>query len=59
MRIREFAWHIILHNIKRRIKLGNEREKQSFIFLVVGIYLILDNTRLGKVLLTDFSLIKN
>ena len=42
MKQREFAWHIILYNIKRKIKIGRDTETQSFIFLSIQIYLTPD-----------------
>ena len=35
MREREFGWQVILYNIKRRIKLSNGKEVQTFFYLIV------------------------
>ena len=35
MKMREFAWHVILYNIKRRVKMQKVSDEQTFIFLVV------------------------
>jgi len=42
MKQREFAWHIILYNIKRKIKVKKDAEVQSFIFLSIRIYVTPD-----------------
>lgn len=44
MRERELGWHIILYNIKRKIKISKEKEIQTFIFLEIKIYFIWDNS---------------
>jgi len=40
MRERELGWHIILYNIKRKIKVSSDKEVQLFIFLRIEIYSI-------------------
>ena len=52
MKKREFAWHIILFNIKKKIRVNN-KDKQTLIFLSVWIYVIPDNAWLEKVLKTQ------
>jgi len=37
MREREFGWQVIFYNIKRRIKLSNEKEIQTFFYLTIFI----------------------
>lgn len=42
MKQREFAWHIVLYNIKKKIRANSKLDKQTLIFLAVRIYLIPD-----------------
>jgi hypothetical protein len=42
MKKREFAWQVILYNIKRKIKLSSSKNIQSFIFCSVQIYIFPD-----------------
>ena len=42
MKQREFGWHIILYNIKRKIKVSPEGEAQTFIFYLIEIYVFPD-----------------
>ena len=35
MKQREFGWHVILYNIKRKIKLSNGEINQTFFYLIV------------------------
>jgi len=35
MKQREFGWHVVLHNIKRKILLGESLEKQEILFLLI------------------------
>ena len=46
MKEREFGWHIILYNLKRKIKLSSE-ETQSFIFLSIQIFVFPDKAEPG------------
>ena len=46
MRERELGWHIILYNLKRKIKVSKDKEIQTFIFLEMKIYFIWDNTEI-------------
>ena len=39
MKQREFGWHMILYNIKRKIKITKERETQTFFYLIIIICL--------------------
>ena len=39
MKMREFAWHVILYNINRKIKTKKVLDKQTFIFLIVRVEL--------------------
>ena len=43
MREREFGWHIILYNIKRKIKISS-KNKQIFIFLIIQIFVFPDRS---------------
>ncbi len=45
MKQREFAWHIILFNIKKKIRANSSDDRQTLIFLAVVIYLIPDNAQ--------------
>ena len=47
MRERELGWHIIVYNIKRKIKVSSSGGIQSFIFLNLKIYFIWDNPLLN------------
>lgn len=40
MRERELGWHIVLYNIKRKIKISSDEEIQTFIFFQIEIYSI-------------------
>ena len=40
MKKREFGWHIILYNIKRKIKVSSLKNSQTFIFFQIEIYSI-------------------
>jgi len=42
MRERELGWHIILYNLKRKIKVSKDKEIQTFIFFKLKIYFIWD-----------------
>ena len=42
MKKREFGWHVILYNIKRKIKVSSNGEKQTFIFWLIEIYVFPD-----------------
>jgi hypothetical protein len=42
MKKREFGWHVILYNIKRKIKVSSDGENQTFIFWLIEIYIIPD-----------------
>jgi hypothetical protein len=42
MKQREFGWHVILYNIKRKINVSSGGEKQTFIFWLIGIYVFPD-----------------
>lgn len=42
MKKREFGWHVILYNIKRKIKVSSNEEKQTFIFWLIKIYVFPD-----------------
>ena len=53
MRERELGWHIILYNIKRKIKANKDGEVQAFLFLQIGIYLFWDNASKAKDLKTS------
>jgi len=44
MRERELGWHIIVYNIKRKIKVSSSGEIQTFIFLNLKIYFIWDKS---------------
>ena len=43
MRERELSWHIILYNIKRKIKLHREGEVQTFLFFQFRFFVFWDN----------------
>ena len=43
MKHRELAWHVLVYNLKRTIRDDNDQEKQSIIFLVIEIEVIIDN----------------
>jgi len=45
MKQREFAWHMVLYNINRRITLSSEPEIQKTIFLSIWIWAIPDGAR--------------
>ena len=38
MREREFGWQVVLYNIRRKIKLSNGKETQTFFYLIVILY---------------------
>ena len=42
MKKREFGWHVILYNLKRKIKISRDREIQTFIFWLIKIYVFPD-----------------
>jgi len=42
MRERELGWHIILYNIKRKLKTNKSAKSQTFLFLQIRIYFIWD-----------------
>ena len=42
MKKREFGWHVILYNIKRKIKVSSNGETQTFIFWLIEIYVFPD-----------------
>ena len=42
MKQREFGWHVILYNIKRKIKVSSLKINQTFIFLDLKIYVFWD-----------------
>ena len=42
MKKREFGWHVILYNMKRKIKVSSGGEKQTFIFWLIEIYVFPD-----------------
>jgi hypothetical protein len=42
MKKKEFAWHVILYNIRRKIALNSDGETQSIIFLVIWFWVIPD-----------------
>jgi len=48
MKQREFAWHVILYNIKRKIRNKKSGETQSIIFLAVQIYVMPDSAKITK-----------
>src|SRR3989344_3386844 len=50
MKQREFGWHMIVYNIKRKIKLSSSGEIQSFIFWSVKIFVFPDRAYLGYLL---------
>ena len=50
MRERELGWHIILYNIKRKIKVSKDKKVQTFIFLEMKIYFIWDSAGIPKTL---------
>jgi len=50
MRERELSWHIILYNIKRKIKLHQGGEVQTFLFFQIRIYFIWDKAHQTKTL---------
>ncbi|MFH1585451.1 MAG: hypothetical protein ABIB79_01650, partial [archaeon] len=57
MRERELGWHIILYNIKRKIKVSKDKEIQTFIFLELKIYFIWDSSTEEITLKTKINLI--
>ena len=50
MKQREFGWHMIVYNIKRKIKLSSSGEIQSFIFWSVKIFVFPDRANQSKTL---------
>ena len=54
MKQREFAWHVVLYNINRKIILGSEDGNQTFIFCQIFIWAIPDGALFCKVLKVDF-----
>ena len=48
MRERELSWHIILYNIKRKIKLHREGEVQTFLFFQFRFFVFWDNADLTQ-----------
>ena len=43
-RQKELGWHVILYNIKRKIKVSKDNEIQTFLFFQIEIYFIWDRT---------------
>ena len=50
MKKREFGWHVILYNIKRKMKVSSSGEKQTLIFWLIGIYVFPDRAQTALLL---------
>jgi hypothetical protein len=47
MRQRELGWHVILYNLKRKIKINKRGDNQTFLFFQFRIYLIWDRAQIS------------
>jgi hypothetical protein len=50
MKQKELGWHVILHNIKRKIKIHRSCEVQTFLFFQMKIYFIWDKALIAIIL---------